>query len=56
MNSELLTETANQELSDLDLDIHFITSDDAADQLMSCVVDSMGNGSNTSLGLRTCCW
>ncbi|MDK0517637.1 hypothetical protein ACFU98_42685 [Streptomyces sp. NPDC057575] len=55
MSTDLLIAAADEELSDLDLDVHFMSSGDVADQMYSCAVDSMGNGSSTSNGWRTCC-
>lgn len=55
MSTDLLIAAADEELSDLDLDVHFMSSGEVADQMYSCAVDSMGNGSSTSNGWRTCC-
>ncbi|MEL5954522.1 hypothetical protein AADR41_07020 [Streptomyces sp. CLV115] len=57
MSTDLITAVANQELSDLDLDIKFLASDESADFTLTCAVDSMGNNVNTSMGIRgpICC-
>ncbi|MGW7292169.1 hypothetical protein ACWGIB_07240 [Streptomyces xiamenensis] len=51
MGADLITAAANEELSDLDLDLTFAPNDENTHVMLACAVDSIGNNVNTSRGI-----